>query len=492
MNEKQQNAKSQSHNQTQPQQEEQDRSAFWPHNSTKSNSNDEDVGKNHSLEPTTSKVSTSLNGRQHVGRSEMDHCSTSSTTSSHPSHQQHGNTDGHLPSNTLYYRYPIPLASPSYPSMTASSFSSNPTSYNPHQHYNHFFESNRRNSSDGIQQSSRDDAIRRDYRTNLAQDPQGKHSKDNELTRIHQNDCPSSSFQVPIAFDPSRRGYDYQYQSHRNQKNTKNYDYNTVVNRRRNISPADPNTFNDDYDSNYKQPSRTEEKEVTSSARDKPRETNEKHKHVEKKETQKKKKRKKNRGAPKRPLSAYNIFFKQERQRMLQSLPRMDNDPTSNSPSKSSRRRKGRDRPHGKISFENLAKTIGSRWRELGSTERKKFEILAAKDTERYAEEMKVFKDEQMMKAPTILSNDHSHEDPDKKVSSSSRQRTTADYVSSSKYKLENRKTGSQEAALEGEIEPVPFDSVFLPPSPFAFDDTNENWSLKDYSFDSLDMKKAG
>ena len=491
MNQKQSNSKNKNHNQTRQQQEGQDMSASWPHNNTNTSSTG-DIQKKHSSELTSNMSTSPLNGRQHVGQSDMDFSSTSSYSSQQQ--HQHGSSDGRL-----FKYYPVPpAATPSYTNKTvSSSFNSNPTSYNPHQSCNHFVKSDRRNSSTGIQQSTRDGtSTRRDYRTNLAQDPQEIHRTDDEYRRIHQNGCPSSSSQVPIAFYPSG-GYDFQYQSHRDQKNNaKNYDYNTVVNRRRNVSPADPNTFNDDYDSNYKQSYRTEVKQVTSTApSETPKASNQKHKEAKKTtETQKKKKRKKPKGAPKRPLSAYNIFFKEERQRMLQSLPRMDNGPTSNSSSKSSRRRrKGRDRPHGKISFENLAKTIGSRWRELGSAERKKFEILAAKDTERYTEEMKVFHDEQMLKASTISSNDHSHEDSDEKVVlSSSKQRTTNDnYDSSAKLEVEKIKSGA--AALgEGEIEPVPFDSVFLPPSPFACeDDTNQSWSLKDYSFDSLDQKKA-
>ncbi|GFH53573.1 hypothetical protein CTEN210_10049 [Chaetoceros tenuissimus] len=492
-NEKQPNAKSKDHDQAERQEEEDKSGLFWPHNSTNSTySSTGDIRKKHlsATELSYHEMSTSSNERQHIAPSEIDYSSTSSFSSHH--HHHHGNTDGH--SSFQYYYRPVPPATTHPPSYT------NPTSYNPHQSYNHSVETDSRNSSTGIQQSGRADTLKRDHKASLAQDPQENHRKDDEYRQIHQNGCPSStSSQIPIAFYASR-GYDYQYQSHRDQKNAKQYDYNTVVNsRRRNISPADLNTFNDDYhDSNYKLSSHAEEKEVTSAAQsDTPKATNQKQKEAKKTETQKKKKRKKSKDAPKRPLSAYNIFFKEERQRMLQSLPSMDNGPTSNSSSKCSRHhRKGRDQPHGKISFENLAKTIGSRWRELGSAERKKFEILAAKDTERYTEEMKVFHDEQMLKASTISSNDHSHEDSDEKVVlSSSKQRTTNDeYDSSAKHDDEHREeTKSGAAALEeGEIEPVPFDSIFLSPSPFGCDDTNRSWSLKDYSFDSLDSKKAG
>lgn len=53
---------------------------------------------------------------------------------------------------------------------------------------------------------------------------------------------------------------------------------------------------------------------------------------------------------PGRPLSAYNLFFKDERRRILDSLP----------PSREKRSRNA----HGKIGFQELAKIIGKRWKE--------------------------------------------------------------------------------------------------------------------------------
>jgi len=57
---------------------------------------------------------------------------------------------------------------------------------------------------------------------------------------------------------------------------------------------------------------------------------------------------------PKRPLSAYNIFFKEERNRILDGIPDSEAKHTP-------RTRKRKTTPHGKIGFENLAKAIGER-----------------------------------------------------------------------------------------------------------------------------------
>lgn len=91
--------------------------------------------------------------------------------------------------------------------------------------------------------------------------------------------------------------------------------------------------------------------------------------------TSKKQKKKRNKsnnkrpeGKPTRPLSAYNIFFRSERERMIASREQGD---------KPAQQRTG-------ISFENLAKTIASKWRTLDSTDRQVYETGAAADRERY------------------------------------------------------------------------------------------------------------
>jgi len=111
----------------------------------------------------------------------------------------------------------------------------------------------------------------------------------------------------------------------------------------------------------------------------------------EEKEANKKKtgRKKKPKGSPRRPLSAYNIFFKEERIRILASLPKQDA-----SAKKGARVRKNRN-PHHKISFATLGKTIGSRWKQLDKASRAHYDAMAKKDSERYAREMKAFQEKQ-------------------------------------------------------------------------------------------------
>ena len=117
-----------------------------------------------------------------------------------------------------------------------------------------------------------------------------------------------------------------------------------------------------------------------------------------------KKVRKKHKDKPKRPLSAYNLFFKDERQNILKAIPNKEDEEEGKKEdeeskegeddkdeTEESKKRKRKKAPHGKIGFENLAKIIGQRWQKLESDRVEHYKKLAAKDMKRYKEEMEVF-----------------------------------------------------------------------------------------------------
>lgn len=118
---------------------------------------------------------------------------------------------------------------------------------------------------------------------------------------------------------------------------------------------------------------------------------------------------------PKRPLSAYNIFFKRERAKILASIQTPigikvesfeTGMPKHQTIIPASKKRpfpfedantsygmkpngtKKRSKPHGKITFENLAKIIGKRWKNLSPNGLQEYQKLAENDTFRYRQEM--------------------------------------------------------------------------------------------------------
>lgn len=99
-------------------------------------------------------------------------------------------------------------------------------------------------------------------------------------------------------------------------------------------------------------------------------------------------------GKPKRPLSAYNLFFQHERAQILKTTP---SKYEGNKPRRS----------HGKIGFASLARSVAAKWNNIDPETRKHFDRLAAEDKERYKREMEAWKEAQTLKqkAETLMNS---------------------------------------------------------------------------------------
>lgn len=112
--------------------------------------------------------------------------------------------------------------------------------------------------------------------------------------------------------------------------------------------------------------------------------------------------KKKPKDKPKRPLSAYNFFFKEEREKILKVVlaedpDKVDNDPNSDDYLDEDQLRKLR-KDGGKVSFEEMGKIIGQRWKNIDPDRLNRFQELASEDTERYKKEMQTYNGRQEAK----------------------------------------------------------------------------------------------
>lgn len=97
----------------------------------------------------------------------------------------------------------------------------------------------------------------------------------------------------------------------------------------------------------------------------------------------------KNKHKPKRPLSAYNYFFSDQRKKIIKAV-NCDNDAYRNKidPGLSKEIIEKLRDGDGKVKFEMIGKLIGNRWKNINDEKMVYYKSLAGRDKKRYANEL--------------------------------------------------------------------------------------------------------
>jgi hypothetical protein len=120
---------------------------------------------------------------------------------------------------------------------------------------------------------------------------------------------------------------------------------------------------------------------------------------------------------PKRPLSAYNLFFQLERERLVSGDPEKnvlleDISAVCDQHKQKKAKRKHR-KTHGKIGFADLARTIAARWRNLKPQTKSMYEGCASTEKARYQKEVAVWVKAQAAKAKEAVKEIANQKSPD-------------------------------------------------------------------------------
>jgi len=164
---------------------------------------------------------------------------------------------------------------------------------------------------------------------------------------------------------------------------------------------------------------------------------------------------------PKRALSAYNIFFKFTRSRIIaghceeatteETVKALKEILKSARIRKPPNSRKNRQ-THNQISFSELAKQIAEKWKSIDPQRKKVFDEYASMDMERYREEMKVWKEKEKKKKENLALKNHPLQN-DSPISSGNSENSNVDVFGDKSSFKEHQKILAENRQLERSIQ---------------------------------------
>ena len=164
---------------------------------------------------------------------------------------------------------------------------------------------------------------------------------------------------------------------------------------------------------------------------------------------------------PKRPLTAYNLFFQNERVRLLESLPVVSTTTTTCTTANGKTKKKNAKKK-GKVGFAEMARIISARWKEADDAVRAPFCLAANLEKIRYHREKDEYKDKLHMLRRSRCAREKAQEEAEAQVEQQQQQQQQMTLASAADATVAASRRGSGLDWAGGHFHPLPDDEYFI------------------------------